>query len=124
MTETNKNDPVNHPAHYNGHPSGVECITVVEHMGFCIGNAVKYLWRAGQKGDALQDLKKARWYVDREIARLEGKSVGSVGAQCCFHVVGADWLCIWCKQRPLSLTNRVPEPRVCTGKVGSDGPVA
>ena len=64
-------DPVNHPAHYTEHPSGVECITVVEHMGFCVGNAIKYLWRAGRKGPVLEDLKKARWYVDREIQRLE-----------------------------------------------------
>lgn len=66
-------DPVNHPSHYTDHPSGVECITITEHMGFCIGNAVKYLWRAGLKGSTLEDLKKARWYIDREIARLESK---------------------------------------------------
>ena len=60
-------DLVNHPAHYTSHPSGVECITVTEHMGFCIGNAVKHLWRADEKGAAIQDLEKARWYVDREI---------------------------------------------------------
>lgn len=64
-------DPVNHPKHYTGHPSGVECITVTEHMGFCVGNAVKYLWRAGLKGSALEDLRKARWYIDREIQRIE-----------------------------------------------------
>jgi len=64
------NDPVSHPAHYTAHPSGVECIQVTEHMNFCIGNAVKYLWRAGLKGNALEDLEKARWYVDREIKRL------------------------------------------------------
>lgn len=62
-------DPVNHPAHYNAHPSGIECIQVVEHMGFNIGNAVKYLWRADHKGDALEDLRKAAWYVQREIER-------------------------------------------------------
>lgn len=65
-------DPINHPAHYTSHPSGVECIAITEHMSFCRGNAIKYLWRAGEKGDALEDLRKARWYVDREIARLEG----------------------------------------------------
>jgi hypothetical protein len=64
-------DPVNHPEHYMNHPSGVECIQVTEHMNFCIGNAVKYLWRAGFKGDAVEDLKKARWYIEREINRLE-----------------------------------------------------
>jgi hypothetical protein len=65
------NDPINHPSHYTGHASGIECITVTEHMGFCVGNAVKYLWRAGLKGSAIEDLKKARWYIDREIQRLE-----------------------------------------------------
>lgn len=69
-------DPVNHPAHYREHPSGVECITITEHMNFCLGNAVKYIWRAGLKGadperSALEDLRKARWYLDREISRRE-----------------------------------------------------
>ena len=63
-------DPVDHPTHYTDHPSGVECITVTEHMNFNVGNAVKYLWRAGLKGDALEDLRKAAWYVNREIERL------------------------------------------------------
>lgn len=63
-------DLVNHPPHYTAHPSGVECITVTEHMNFCRGNAVKYIWRAGDKGSEIEDLKKARWYIDREISRL------------------------------------------------------
>jgi hypothetical protein len=63
-------DAVNHPSHYNGHPSGVECIVIVEHMNFCRGNAIKYIWRAGEKGNEIEDLKKARWYLDREIERL------------------------------------------------------
>lgn len=62
-------DMVNHPPHYTGHPSGVECIEVAEHYGFCIGNAIKYLWRAGLKGNAVEDLKKAVWYINREIAK-------------------------------------------------------
>ena len=65
-------DPIN-PGHYRSHPSGVECITVTEHMTFCLGNAVKYIWRAGEKGDPVEDLRKARWYIDREIARLEAQ---------------------------------------------------
>lgn len=64
-------DLVNHPRHYTSSPSGVECIQVTEHLGFCIGNAIKYLWRADAKGAPLEDLRKARWYVDREIARRE-----------------------------------------------------
>lgn len=62
-------DPVNRPAHYTAHPSGIECIQITEHMGFCLGNAVKYIWRAGLKSDATQDLQKAVWYIEREIAR-------------------------------------------------------
>lgn len=62
---------VDHPQHYNAHPSGVECIDVVEHMTFNVGNAVKYLWRAGLKGDRLEDLRKAAWYVNREIQKVE-----------------------------------------------------
>jgi hypothetical protein len=64
-------DPVNHPKHYTSHPSGIECIQVTEHMNFNRGNAVKYIWRADDKGDTLQNLQKARWYIEREIARLQ-----------------------------------------------------
>lgn len=65
-------DSVNHPKHYCSHPSGVEAITVAEHMNFCVGNAMKYLWRAGLKTpDPLDDLRKAAWYIAREIERLE-----------------------------------------------------
>ena len=68
-------DPVNHPKHYTGHPSGVECIQVTEHMNFCLGNAVKYIWRAGLKSDnPAEDLRKARWYIDRELKRIAGES--------------------------------------------------
>lgn len=63
-------DSVNHPQHYNSHPSGVECITVAEWFNFNVGNAIKYLWRAGEKGNQLEDLKKAHWYVGQEIKRL------------------------------------------------------
>lgn len=65
-------DAVNHPQHYTEHPSGVECITITEHMSFNVGNAVKYLWRADLKGDPLEDLRKAAWYVNREIERRSG----------------------------------------------------
>lgn len=66
-------DPVNHPKHYTGHPSGIECIQITEHMGFCLGNAVKYIWRADLKNDAIEDLKKAVWYINREIEKRERK---------------------------------------------------
>lgn len=65
-------DDVNRPRHYTWHPSGVEAIEVTEWMGFCLGNAVKYLWRAGLKGDPIKDLEKAKWYIEREIARIKG----------------------------------------------------
>lgn len=64
-------DPVNHPPHYQRHPAGIECIDVVEHLTFNIGNAIKYLWRAGAKGDPVTDLRKAAWYANREADRLE-----------------------------------------------------
>ncbi len=65
-------DPVNHPAHYTYHPSGIECIQVTEYFNFCLGNAIKYLWRAGLKSDnAIEDLRKAEWYIQREIDRLD-----------------------------------------------------
>lgn len=64
-------DMVNLPPHYRAHPSGIECIQITEHMNFCLGNAVKYVWRAGLKGGSeIEDLKKAVWYINREIERL------------------------------------------------------
>lgn len=81
-------DSVNQPEHYT-HPSGVECITITEHMNFNVGNAIKYLWRAGKKylpmpsvcagateisqhatEQHIQDLRKAAWYINREIQRM------------------------------------------------------
>lgn len=66
-----EDDAVNHPSHYTSHPSGIECIQVTEHMSFCIGNAVKYLWRADLKNDAIEDMRKAIWYIERELERRE-----------------------------------------------------
>jgi hypothetical protein len=64
-------DPVNHPEHYNAHPSGIECIQVTEWMSFPLGSAMKYIWRADLKSDAIEDLKKAIWYLEREIQRRQ-----------------------------------------------------
>ena len=64
-------DNVNHPKHYTSHPSGVECIQVTEHMGFNLGNAMKYIWRCDEKWDSIEDLNKAVWYINREIERRE-----------------------------------------------------
>ena len=65
-------DNVNSPSHYTAHPSGIECIEVTRHCNFNIGNAIKYLWRAGIKSDAThtEDLRKAVWYINDEIERL------------------------------------------------------
>lgn len=62
-------DVVNKPSHYRQHPSGVECIEITRHMSFNLGNAVKYIWRADEKGNAIQDLEKAVWYLQDEIKR-------------------------------------------------------
>jgi hypothetical protein len=67
-------DMVNNPPHYTSLRTGsfpLEAIDVTEHFNFCRGNVIKYVWRAGLKGPALEDLRKARWYLDREIERLE-----------------------------------------------------
>lgn len=66
-------DIVNHPPHYTQHPAGIECIQVTEHFSFNVGNAIKYLWRAGLKDGStdLDDLRKAAWYVQREIERRQ-----------------------------------------------------
>ena len=66
------NEKVNHPQHYTAHPSGIECIDIVRHMNFNLGNAIKYIWRAGLKSNnAIEDLRKAIWYLEDEIKRLE-----------------------------------------------------
>lgn len=69
-------DAVNHPLHYNLHPSGVECIDIIEYFNFNCGNVIKYVWRAGLKGDNadIQDLKKAEFYIRREIDRRNNET--------------------------------------------------
>lgn len=62
---------VNNPPHYTSHPSGIETIQITEHMGFCLGNAIKYILRADLKGKKVEDLEKAIWYINREIARMQ-----------------------------------------------------
>ena len=64
-------DPVNNPPHYTAHPSGVEAIEITRHMNFNLGNAIKYIWRADLKGNAIQDLQKAAFYINDEIKRME-----------------------------------------------------
>lgn len=67
-------DQINHPVHYTSHPSGIECIEITRWMGFNLGNAVKYIWRADLKDDAIEDLEKAVWYVQDEIAKRKAAS--------------------------------------------------
>jgi hypothetical protein len=69
-----KPDQVNHPKHYTSHPSGVECIEITRHMGYNLGNAVKYIWRCDLKRDAIEDLRKAIWYLQDELAVREERS--------------------------------------------------
>lgn len=79
--ENPKIDAVNHPSHYTSDPSGVECIQITRHRSFCVGNAIKYLWRAGLKHDAdktdtekqIEDLQKAVWYINQEIELIKQK---------------------------------------------------
>lgn len=72
IMKKDKFDPVQKPKHYNSHPSGIQCIEVTRHLNFNVGNAIKYLWRADHK-NGVQDLEKALWYVQDEIARLKGE---------------------------------------------------
>lgn len=74
VAQPEKADTIN-PPHYRNHPSGIECIQITEHMGFNLGNAVKYLWRADLKHDTpVEDLLKAIWYIKRELQR-RGESI-------------------------------------------------
>ena len=73
--EASQNDAVEHPLHYTLHPSGIECIQITEHMGFNLGNALKYIWRCDLKHDAVEDLKKAMWYINRELVKREQNSL-------------------------------------------------
>ena len=73
-------DNVEHPHHYNCHPSGIECIEIARHMDFNLGNVLKYIWRHGKKrsetnpdelSNAIEDLEKAAWYLNDEIRMLK-----------------------------------------------------
>ncbi|MEU5382656.1 DUF3310 domain-containing protein [Kitasatospora cineracea] len=69
--EVSQGDPVNHPPHYNWLPGGLEVIDITRHFSFVLGNVLKYLFRAEHKGRELEDLRKARWYLDYRIRELE-----------------------------------------------------
>lgn len=76
---TNKHTSISHPEYYCSHPSGIECIDIAQYYNFCIGNVFKYIWRAGLKQEEgksdkekqIEDLEKARWYLDRQISNLK-----------------------------------------------------
>lgn len=69
QTPIDPEDRVHHPKHYTSHPSGVECLTIVRHMNFNCGNIIKYVWRADLKDNAIEDLEKAKDYLEDEIKR-------------------------------------------------------
>jgi len=75
-------DVVNNPKHYTSHPSGVDCIQITEHMGFNLGNAIKYIWRADLKDDAIEDLRKAEWYIRREIEKRSPSIANKIKEEC------------------------------------------
>lgn len=75
-------DPVNHPKHYTSHPSGIDCIQITEHMSFNLGNAIKYIWRADLKHDAIEDLRKAEWYIRREIEKRTPTMKSRITQEC------------------------------------------
>lgn len=74
IEEVRQDSNVSNPKHYTSHPSGIECIEITRHHDFSIGNAIKYLWRAGLKDsdNEIQDLEKAAWYIQDKIKQLKG----------------------------------------------------
>lgn len=101
MKDKENEDKVNHPKHYTSHPSGVECIEITRHYCFSIGNAIKYLWRAGLKTEQgmqdkekeIQDLEKAIWYIKDRINHIANarKIVRFTPAGYAEHPSGVDW---------------------------------
>ena len=76
MTYEDRPVSVTNPSHYRSHPSGVECIDIIRHLPFNVGNAIKYLWRAGDKGGPeklREDLEKALWYIQDSIDNPRGQ---------------------------------------------------
>ena len=75
-------DVVNNPKHYTSHPSGIDCIQITEHMSFNLGNAIKYVWRSDLKNDAIEDLNKAIWYIQREIELRKKQKLDAYLEEC------------------------------------------
>ena len=127
-------DAVNHPSHYNSHPSGIECLQVVRHFNFNLGNVIKYIWRAGKKGEEglLKDLKKARFYLEDEIKKLETEETENTKTwNCPCGVVNISIVhdyCMSCSRSRVSSwqckkCSRVNKAETCFG-CGSTKPVA
>ncbi len=81
---------VNHPRHYNNHPSEIEAIDVIRSMCFNIGNGFKYIYRRNDKNNAIQDLKKAIWYIDDEIERRNKWDILSSRSFLCLYSISRD----------------------------------
>lgn len=97
-------DNVNNPKHYTSHPSGIECLTIVRHMGFNLGNAVKYIWRASLKGKEIEDLEKAVFYLKDEILQLKRS-----GAQPKEEITMQEWLVADRKRRACEIDAAISE---------------
>lgn len=90
-------DNINHPAHYTGNTKPCECIEVAQYHSFCVGNAIKYVWRHRLKGRPLEDLQKAEWYLQRAIdngekcrLQIDGEPLDAhnlmQGGKCCLYM--------------------------------------
>ena len=118
---TESDDPVNHPGHYTAHPSGVECIDITEHYCFNLGNAIKYIWRADLKHDnALEDLKKASWYLEREISLREAELAPDMPATTAVYIgrvnlADLSYVCAGCAEQ---LGGNWPEGHIATHHAG------
>lgn len=78
-------DNVDHPAHYTNRNIGYECIDITQYQTFCVGNAIKYLWRYNDKGNPAEDLRKARWYAHRASMRQETVDLSSGSCDIILH---------------------------------------
>jgi hypothetical protein len=75
VSESEIEDLINKPNHYNSHPSGVQCFIITEQMSYHLGTVVAYVWRHRLKSTPISDLKKAAWHLNKEIEKLEREGV-------------------------------------------------
>ena len=102
MHTTWANDPVNSPNHYTRSHPGMECIELTADTSFCLGNAIKYLWRYHSKGRPVEDLEKARWYL--------------------CHVIDHDEKIAWTRQQHAILDTLANDPAIPDAGLGNDSP--